>query len=720
MAHGFVDALRNDVVVGWTRDLTHPGRRLEVGVYQGEQLIGSAVADLPRKDLITARIGDGRHGFQVKLAIELLKDPDEPLKVYALTSRGRVLLERGVIAPPKSAIAKQVELSTVGFLEKIEGTMLLGWAYNPDQPNSPALVDVYDDERYLGTATADKDRSTSSELGLSGKARGFSFDLRQLDSTVLRERLRARVSGTTFELAKPARFAGTGGVEAVAAVPVAPRVEAPERNVSGPEEGEEDLVSVDGDDTTDVAREQQVGLVLIGEDGQAEDVVATVRAWAQQSAAGTSVAVIWRGAREDVVDNLQDDVTRSVVWLDGDFGHELQVFLKACEFVVFAQAGEIFDSGLAALLPRLNGLPDVVVWNGSADARYFARSGEALRLETFLQRPPVGGFVARANAVARYPGSLAQDLRTGHLHAVRLWLALQAELRWCAIETPVRGNTNGGMSAGDAGGYGKLVAGERWAAREPSGAGPMLVPVRQPKQVSIAIWRGCDRDDLPALRTILNSDFAGTLQLLIPTGGSNRKGQERLTHLRQLCEGVRSTTQKLVDCPDNPAACCAALLAAADGEVVVMLDGQVALPSSSLAELVSWPLADGVGAVTLALRDASDLMLANAGNIAGGGEVLEPALGDQSRIVDVTSSALIAVEKRKAVAAGGIDVVRYPDAWFAPEFCLRLRLCGYQTIRLTHLSAQVPDGGSGLALPAELPLQTRILFRTAQLLEPGP
>src|SRR5690348_9892862 len=58
-AQGFVDALKNEVVVGWARDPGHPGRRLEVCVYQGDRVIGSAVADLPRKDLVAARIGDG-------------------------------------------------------------------------------------------------------------------------------------------------------------------------------------------------------------------------------------------------------------------------------------------------------------------------------------------------------------------------------------------------------------------------------------------------------------------------------------------------------------------------------------------------------------------------------------------------------------------------------------------------------------------------------------
>jgi len=77
----------------------------------------------------------------------------------------------------------------------------------------------------------------------------------------------------------------------------------------------------------------------------------------------------------------------------------------------------------------------------------------------------------------------------------------------------------------------------------------------------------------------------------------------------------------------------------------------------------------------------------------------------------------MAIENRKAVEVGGIDAANFPDAWFAFELCLRMRLSGYYSVRLAHISAGSREGSSGPAYPAELPFQTRVLFRAARLLE---
>lgn len=62
-AIGYIDTVEGLSLAGWVSDSQRSDRRLTVDAYFGEKLVGSAVADQLRTDLVTAGIGDGRHGF---------------------------------------------------------------------------------------------------------------------------------------------------------------------------------------------------------------------------------------------------------------------------------------------------------------------------------------------------------------------------------------------------------------------------------------------------------------------------------------------------------------------------------------------------------------------------------------------------------------------------------------------------------------------------------
>ena len=68
---GCVDSIGGGQVSGWAFDATSPNRALRVEIlYQG-QPVGSALADAFRADLLTAGLGDGRHGFTYTLPRKL-------------------------------------------------------------------------------------------------------------------------------------------------------------------------------------------------------------------------------------------------------------------------------------------------------------------------------------------------------------------------------------------------------------------------------------------------------------------------------------------------------------------------------------------------------------------------------------------------------------------------------------------------------------------------
>ena len=69
---GFFEIANGKNLIGWVWDSANPGQRLEVGIFDGETLIATVVADQFRPDLETGRVGDGRYGFRVPTPPPLL------------------------------------------------------------------------------------------------------------------------------------------------------------------------------------------------------------------------------------------------------------------------------------------------------------------------------------------------------------------------------------------------------------------------------------------------------------------------------------------------------------------------------------------------------------------------------------------------------------------------------------------------------------------------
>ncbi len=63
----YIDAVRDNRVLGWAVDLKDPDKVVTVDVYSGDRLIGSAIADQFREDLLRAGMGHGRHAFACDL-----------------------------------------------------------------------------------------------------------------------------------------------------------------------------------------------------------------------------------------------------------------------------------------------------------------------------------------------------------------------------------------------------------------------------------------------------------------------------------------------------------------------------------------------------------------------------------------------------------------------------------------------------------------------------
>ena len=62
---GFLDKINKDEIAGWVWDKKQPNSPIQVAIYDGNTLLVTVQADLFRKDLLEAHIGNGRHGFSI-------------------------------------------------------------------------------------------------------------------------------------------------------------------------------------------------------------------------------------------------------------------------------------------------------------------------------------------------------------------------------------------------------------------------------------------------------------------------------------------------------------------------------------------------------------------------------------------------------------------------------------------------------------------------------
>ena len=131
---GRIELVQGRRVEGWASQLSDPIKLLEVEILCNGNIIGAGPADRYRADLLSAGIGDGRHGFAIDCEVDLTADlqvriagTDYILPLHADDLFG---LETGGL--PSEALIVKVEVARVtprGILE------ISGWAagYSPLQ-----------------------------------------------------------------------------------------------------------------------------------------------------------------------------------------------------------------------------------------------------------------------------------------------------------------------------------------------------------------------------------------------------------------------------------------------------------------------------------------------------------------------------------------------------------------------------------------------------------
>jgi hypothetical protein len=457
---GFVDRVLAGEIQGWAFDPNKPNRRVHITARCEGEIIAETLADLPRKDLTRGGKGDGKHGFTLRVPTGYLDGTPRRLRIEATVGRARVLLKRGEItlaaSRPGASPRKpkpQPAAGAIGALESGEGGVLTGWAAQPKSGGAPAVVDIYDDERYLGSVTADRARPKREDEPKGAKA--FQFRLPDgLDDAVI-GRLRARITGTQVDL-RPLRARGVGSAPALSQSqgPVgrapSPAVAAPERRVAL--------------------------LVLGGEDEEA--VRRTLRSWSGQAGAPVTIGRLSQGAASGEDEH---------VFGRGDPAR-LRKFLQDSHTVAFVHAGDRMRSGAARVLLQAQPLAEVLTWQEEGAP---PRKGEGLPLAIRLGSGLGGGYAVRMRA------ALAEQIAAAALEGER------------ALELALVRHTGGWKHL-------PAVLSTR-ADRAPTSHYTAVEPVRRPASLSLAISPGDPEALAATVRSAAAAARGLELELLVPS-----------------------------------------------------------------------------------------------------------------------------------------------------------------------------------------------------------
>jgi glycosyltransferase involved in cell wall biosynthesis len=173
---GFVELVDVQLVAGWVWRANIPDVPLRVEAVVNDEIVGVALADVPRSDLAAAGKGMGRHGFVLEL-LRPLTEGEEPL-IRLADQRSIAIGATGVfvLAPePEAAVVEAVPATAFvpdhveGFIEYTSHEGATGWVWSADAPDQSLAVEAVLDGVVIGLTLADIPRE---DLAVAGKGAG--------------------------------------------------------------------------------------------------------------------------------------------------------------------------------------------------------------------------------------------------------------------------------------------------------------------------------------------------------------------------------------------------------------------------------------------------------------------------------------------------------------------------------------------------------------------
>lgn len=197
---GHFDRVAGGEAFGWLFDPEHPDEPLSVEVRCDDQIVSSGLADQYREDLDHAGIGNGRHGFRLKINPELFDAQPHALVAQAVASGTKL---RGGPHRLQTTPGQLMSSSIRGCLERISEHEASGWACDLSQPESRLEVEILAGDVRLGHGVAEDYREDLASAGIGDGCHGFRITLDQEAAHETELPPRALITGTERFLPTP-------------------------------------------------------------------------------------------------------------------------------------------------------------------------------------------------------------------------------------------------------------------------------------------------------------------------------------------------------------------------------------------------------------------------------------------------------------------------------------------------------------------------------------
>jgi D-alanine transfer protein len=204
---GSLDEVTDQSIHGWAWDASRPNFSLTVELFDNQVAIGRFQADQPRDDLAAVGKGNGRHGFDIPTPASL-KDGSphsigvgivvQPPASPVMLNGSPKLVELG--APQTAPTSNLTMADDPGSLDNVDASGIQGWAWDPQNPNTPVQVEVFDGFTRIAVATADQERADLAAVGKGDGRHGFTIPLPDSLRDGATHQIDVRIKGTDIHL----------------------------------------------------------------------------------------------------------------------------------------------------------------------------------------------------------------------------------------------------------------------------------------------------------------------------------------------------------------------------------------------------------------------------------------------------------------------------------------------------------------------------------------
>jgi hypothetical protein len=193
---GKIDRVDDDEIEGWAWDRNHPGRFLEVNLYEEDTLLATVRADQFRQSLFEAGVANGTHGFRCATPAGLKDGRSHTVRLRVLGSDNDLAVLKMETSEPEPDPGPRFG----GSFDGVDVRHITGWAWNANRPDSPVDVDLYDGDKLLATIRARHFRHDLRDAGAGNGKHGFIYPTPSGLKDGKPHTLRVKITGSEFEL----------------------------------------------------------------------------------------------------------------------------------------------------------------------------------------------------------------------------------------------------------------------------------------------------------------------------------------------------------------------------------------------------------------------------------------------------------------------------------------------------------------------------------------